>query len=932
MGIDDKPSDAAALEAAFGQAMSAYAATPSLPALQHCIDACRRWMPAIDPNTGKHGTAVVQLAEFLGTRWALTRSDTDWAESNALIDAFRAQIPAGDPRDPPYALAQGVLLYRRADATQAPQDIANALYRLQQSRSMVRSGSFVHRFSSLYQGDLRLRRYEAERDPGDLEAAIADAGAVLDARQMPAPHRVAASKTFARAAYLFADVVGDRGFVDRAVDAVRHALALTHDPLEASDLHSVLGSLLRERFARDRQDADIDDAIAAYRAAADQVGLPDAVRASRIDNLGNGLAVRHAARGDSADLDAMLACHRQALQLSRSGSPARASMHGHFAASLLARWRSRHDADALEQAVGTLTAGLLEAAKHESAAAAAMLNGRLLEVLLASHVATGVDAQLDRAIAAGEAALQGGLASEGDDPLIYRLAARERWSPIVRRLVAALVRRVGRGGAGSDADLRRALVIGEAAKVPMLTRELMRRSLPAPAGAAEGDLFFEAQMLAELAAFDVHDMAPADSLSQARRQRRIAQRRNAWGAIERVWEEIAASGAAGAEYVRIRRDLAAALQAALAQRPADWLLMSMLDLEELAPDGRWQQAFCIVALPPGDQAPARLLGRGPNDVVTRAQQQFAAQVLDDPDAEPAAESWWCELGAVLGTQPAPSPAAIMFSPNARGLNLPWALLFERCGWRGLEQTAPPAVIVPSLVLASPADGAGAQGWHELRNSAEHFGIRDDDALAENLRVSLRMPAAPSQPALVVGNPTADLTDADNEAVQVAKALGVQPLLGPAASMVAVRDGFHAARIVHIAAHASFDANDPLASVLRLADGELAARDLIGSWSTSELVVLSACESGTGAPILGGEAVGLAIELLRSGVQGVMASLWPVDDEATSFLMQRFYLGRALGRTKASALAWAMQDTQRQPGWSAPYYWAGFVLVQRGFGE
>jgi hypothetical protein len=922
----DKP----ALLAAMHEAFSTYERDASLGALERCIDTCQRLIPALDETEVEHGNAVLQLAEFLGNRWTRTRSAVHWAQAAGLIDEFRARIPPGDWREPLYALAQGALLYRRADATQAVDDIANALGRLQEARAMVRYGSFVHRLSSLYQGNLRLRRFEVERDPGDLEAALADSGAVLASEHTRPAHVVAAAKTFARAAYLHADLVRADAHLDFAVDAVRRALTLTNESMDIGDLQGVLGSLLRERFARGGRAADIDDAIEACRTAAQLPGLPDTLRAARLDNLGNAFAARHGSRGDVTDLDAMIDCHRQALRLSPAGSPDRARIHANLARSLLARWRNRHDPGALNEAQSTLMAGLcIEVAPMS---VTGLLNALLLEALLESDLATGTDAHLDQAIAAGEAALRAVTSSEGDDPVTYRLAARARWSPLARRLVGALLRRAERHSEAKEADLRRAVAIGEAAKVPLLTRELLRRSLAAPADVEEGSLFLEKQLLAELAAYDVHDMAPADKLSESRRLRRIAQRRSAWGALEQVWDEICATGPAGAQYVRIRRDISAALDAALQNRPPDWLLLSMLDIEELSPEGRWQQGFCVIALPPGNGAPLKVLCSGPHDAVSNAQELFQMQVLDDPEADPQKETWWCGLGALVHCNPADGQAQMMFSTNSRGLNLPWQLLFERTGWRDAEGAVLPVVVVPSLVLVAEAGASGEEEWQELRNSAEYFGVQDDSGVAENVRVSLRMPAAPSKPALVVGDPLRDLEDASDEAVNVAQALSVEPLLGPAASIKAVRDGFHDARIVHIAAHASFNDLDPLASVLRLADGDLSARDLIGSWSTSELVVLSACESGTGAPVLGGEAVGLAIELLRSGVQGVIASLWPVDDEATAFLMRRFYSARVRDHSNARALAKAMSDTQRQPAWKGPYYWAGFVLVQRGFGK
>ena len=58
----------------------------------------------------------------------------------------------------------------------------------------------------------------------------------------------------------------------------------------------------------------------------------------------------------------------------------------------------------------------------------------------------------------------------------------------------------------------------------------------------------------------------------------------------------------------------------------------------------------------------------------------------------------------------------------------------------------------------------------------------------------------------------------------------------------------------------------------------------------------------------------------------MASLWKVDDEATSELMAAFYRGMfTRGLTPAAALREAQLQLLKTSGWSHPFYWAGFVL-------
>lgn len=99
------------------------------------------------------------------------------------------------------------------------------------------------------------------------------------------------------------------------------------------------------------------------------------------------------------------------------------------------------------------------------------------------------------------------------------------------------------------------------------------------------------------------------------------------------------------------------------------------------------------------------------------------------------------------------------------------------------------------------------------------------------------------------------------------------------------------RYVHVACHAYLNWFQPNYSVIPLADGDmLTAGELAGlDLSEARLVVLSACQSGTSVnQHLPGEYSGLAASLLRAGAPAVVATLWQVDDHASSLLMSRFY--------------------------------------------
>ena len=112
----------------------------------------------------------------------------------------------------------------------------------------------------------------------------------------------------------------------------------------------------------------------------------------------------------------------------------------------------------------------------------------------------------------------------------------------------------------------------------------------------------------------------------------------------------------------------------------------------------------------------------------------------------------------------------------------------------------------------------------------------------------------------------------------------------------------------------------------LTAGEIAALDLRGT----ELVVLSACETGLG-DVRGGEGVyGLRRAFLYAGAQTLVTSLFPVPDEPTRELMGQFYRSLKEGRGKLSALheaQLALIRQRRQSGGAAhPFFWASFVLV------
>jgi CHAT domain-containing protein len=142
------------------------------------------------------------------------------------------------------------------------------------------------------------------------------------------------------------------------------------------------------------------------------------------------------------------------------------------------------------------------------------------------------------------------------------------------------------------------------------------------------------------------------------------------------------------------------------------------------------------------------------------------------------------------------------------------------------------------------------------------------------------------------------------------------------------------RVVHLAVHgiASPEFPDRAALVLGTSkyssdDGLLQAREIRDLPLRADLVVLSACETGSGR-LLGQEGIAsLERAFLVAGARSVIASLWTADDTYTIALMKRFYSHLIDGLDGASALRQAKLDLLKEFSSQAlPIYWAGFTLV------
>jgi len=143
------------------------------------------------------------------------------------------------------------------------------------------------------------------------------------------------------------------------------------------------------------------------------------------------------------------------------------------------------------------------------------------------------------------------------------------------------------------------------------------------------------------------------------------------------------------------------------------------------------------------------------------------------------------------------------------------------------------------------------------------------------------------------------------------------------------------RRLHIATHAEIRDDIPELSEVILSQvnargepipGRVRLHEIYPLHFQADLVVLSACSTALGKPLRGDGMLSFTRAFLTAGAARVLVTLWDVDDPATADLMIRFYeahLNRGL--PPATALREAQRWIRQQPGWEAPYYWAGFVL-------
>ena len=182
-------------------------------------------------------------------------------------------------------------------------------------------------------------------------------------------------------------------------------------------------------------------------------------------------------------------------------------------------------------------------------------------------------------------------------------------------------------------------------------------------------------------------------------------------------------------------------------------------------------------------------------------------------------------------------------------------------------------------------------------------------------------------------PVTRLDQANEEAREIAKMVGVKPLIGQEATKARFLEELYKAALVHVAAHGNPETGEiafaPLAEkrkpILDEEDVVLTMAAVQKAKVLAKLVVLSCCHSARGH-IRAEGVIGIARAFLGAGARSVLASLWEIDDDATIEFMRSLYQHLTLRQKTSEALYQATATLRRSEKFGDPLHWAPFVLI------
>jgi CHAT domain-containing protein/Tfp pilus assembly protein PilF len=113
------------------------------------------------------------------------------------------------------------------------------------------------------------------------------------------------------------------------------------------------------------------------------------------------------------------------------------------------------------------------------------------------------------------------------------------------------------------------------------------------------------------------------------------------------------------------------------------------------------------------------------------------------------------------------------------------------------------------------------------------------------------------------------------------------------------------------------------------DGILTALEVLNlHLEGTDLVTLSACDTGKGDIKIGEGVYSLNRAFQEAGAKAVLSTLWSVDDQATEKFMQAFYNRFLDGKPAQQAIQETQDEFIKDEKYNNPFYWAGFVMMSK----
>ena len=225
----------------------------------------------------------------------------------------------------------------------------------------------------------------------------------------------------------------------------------------------------------------------------------------------------------------------------------------------------------------------------------------------------------------------------------------------------------------------------------------------------------------------------------------------------------------------------------------------------------------------------------------------------------------------------------------------------------------------------------------IRNNSGFFGmgiVYNDDFLEEVLNEFEPM-QNPSNSEESRGIMLAPLKFSVEEVIKCSQVLNGEYLVNEQVTPSSILNKLRNKKIIHFSVHSLVNLDNYYESFILLNKGnknnfKFSYQDVIREHITSELVVLSACQTSLGKELIGEGLMSMARAFIQSGSSSVMGSYWNASDKPTKEIMELFYTYIKEGHSKSKALQLAQlsylnDDSRSTPLVRSPHFWGSWVI-------